>query len=403
MFTLTLNDVRLIHLAAQGLLTTPSTPATKEDVLGAIRRMQLLQIDTINVVARSPYFVLFSRLDQYDPAWLDELLAEGRVFEQWAHAACFLPVEDFPLIRSITLAGLRGSYFSGWIENNTEAVDTVRAAMHANGAVRSADFKSEKSPGGWWNWKIEKIALEYLFSRGEIMVARRENFQRVYDLTERVMPNWLDSLTPSLSEVYPALIRKSIRALGIARPAWVADYYRLPNKEVAAYLPQMIAAGEILEVDVEGWPEPALTVPENTVLIQAAIRKELQPDHTTLLSPFDPVVWDRTRVRQLFGFDFMIQAYTTAAKRQYGYFPLPLLHNGNIIARVDAKAHRKEGLFEVKGFYPEEHFQLTTDVARSIVDAFTRCAAWHHTPQVALNESMAKEYQILLGQHIQFN
>ncbi len=398
--TITISEARLIHLAAQGLLTAPSTTATKEDVLNAIRRMQLLQIDTINVIARSPYLVLFSRLGQYDPSWLDELLAEGRVFEQWAHAACFLPIEDFPLIRSTVLAGLHGSYFSGWIENNLDAVNSVRNALQKNGTVRSADFKSEKSPGGWWNWKIEKVALEYLFSRGEIMVARRENFQRIYDLTERVIPDWQDTSTPPLSEVYPALIRKSIRALGIARPAWVADYYRLPKKEVAAYLPQLISAGEIFEVNVEGWPEPALTVEENTALIEAANHNVWQPDHTTLLSPFDPVVWDRVRARQLFNFDFMIQAYTPAAKRQYGYFPLPLLRNGEIIGRVNAKAHRKEKIFEIKGFYTEENFQLTTDVAHSIAEAIVRCSAWHQTPQVILNESIPVEVRDTLNQYL---
>ena len=398
--SLTLTDARLIHLAAQGLLTLPSTPAAKEDVLEAIRRMQLLQIDTINVVARSPYLVLFSRLGSYDPAWLDELLAEGRIFEQWAHAACFLPIEDFPLIRSIVLAGLHGSYFSGWIENNRDAVNTVRNALQTNGTVRSADFKSEKSPGGWWNWKIEKVALEYLFSHGEILVTRRENFQRVYDLTERVIPDWQDASTPPLSEVYPALIRKSIQALGITRPAWVADYYRLPKKEIAGYLPQMISAGEILEVNVEGWPEPALVAKENAALIQAAVHNALQPDHTTLLSPFDPAVWDRVRARQLFNFDFMIQAYTPAVKRQYGYFPLPLLHNGEIIGRLDAKAHRKDGIFEIKGFYLEDGVMLTEDLAKAIAGAVSRCATWHHAPQVILNETIPIELRNTLNLYL---
>lgn len=401
MLTLTLNDVRLIHLAAQGLLTTPSTPATKEDVLGMIRRMQLLQIDTINVVARSPYFVLYSRLDQYDPAWLDELLAEKDIFEQWAHAACFIPMEDYPLIRRLMIDKLRSTYLENWIDKPLPGSEIILEHIHANGAVRSADFKTPKeNPGGWWNWKFEKDALEYWFAKGVLMIARREKFQRVYDLTKRVLPDWDDSNAPPTGVVFRTLISKSVKALGIARPAWVADYYRLPKKEVAAYLPHMIAAGEILEVPVEGWPEPALTVPENAVLIQAAIHNELQPDHTTLLSPFDPVVWDRTRARQLFGFDFMIQAYTPAAKRQYGYFPLPLLHNGRLIARVDAKAHRKEGLFEIKGFYPEENFQLTADVARSITDAFLRCAAWHQTPQVTLNESMPENIRVTLIQYL---
>lgn len=400
MSSLSLTDARLIHLAAQGLLTAPTTTATKEDVLEAIRRMQLLQIDTINVVARSPYLVLFSRLGSYDPTWLDELLTEGRIFEQWAHAACFLPIEDFPLIRRLILEGLRASYFSGWIEGQQETIEQVRAALHTNGTVKSADFKSEKGPGGWWNWKVEKGVLEYLFNRGELMVVRRENFQRVYDLTERVLPDWDDSKVPPLDEVFRKLIRKSVQALGIARPEWVADYYRLPKRTVLALLPEMVSNGELLETRVEGWPEPVLYVRENEPLLENARRGSLQATHTSLLSPFDPVVWDRARARQLFDFEFMIQAYTPAAKRQYGYFPLPLLYNGRLIGRLDAKAHRKDRVFEVKGIFFEDNIELTTEMAQSIAGALVRCAHWHQAQQVIFNESTSVEYRDMLGQYL---
>ena len=398
--TLSLAEARLIHLAAQGVLMPPSTPATKTDVLNTIQRMQLLQIDTINVVARSPYLVLFSRLGSYDPAWLDELLAEGALFEQWAHAACFLPFEDYPLIRRLILEGLRSSYFSGWIEEQQEHIANVRAALVANGTVKSADFKSEKGPGGWWNWKVEKGVLEYLFSRGEVMVVKRENFQRVYDLTERVLPDWDDSNTPPIDEVYRTMICKSVKALGIARPEWVADYYRLPKRSVLALLPEMVSNGDLSEIRVEGWAEPALFVKENAPLLEEARQGKLKATYTTLLSPFDPVVWDRARARQLFGFDFMIQAYTPAAKRQFGYFPLPLLHNGSLIGRVDAKAHRKDRILEVRGFFLEDSVALTDEMARAISNALLHCAEWHQAPQVVLHETIPVELRNSLGLYL---
>lgn len=394
--SISLHDVRLIHLAAQGLLKAPSPSATKEDVLAAIRRMALLQIDTIHVVARSPYFVLFSRLGEYDPAWLDEQLVDGQIFEQWAHAASFLPVEDYPLIRRLILEGMRDSYFSGWIEENIQAVEEVREAISRNGPMKSADFDSEKGQGGWWNWKLEKGAMEYMFSRGELTVIRRENFQRVYDLTSRAIPGWDDRFVPSLDDVYRKLIYKSVRALGVARPAWVADYYRLPKKQVASYIPTMIAAGELIQVNVDGWTEPALTVPEHTDLIHAAINNELNAEYTSLLSPFDPVVWDRLRASQLFNFDFVIQAYTPAAKRQFGYFPLPLLHNGRLIARVDAKANRQQRCFEVKGFFPETGMELSDKVAVPVAAALLRCARWHKTPDIRLADTIPDTIRSLL-------
>lgn len=397
--TISLTDARLIHLAAQGLLTTPTAPAKKTDVLAAIQRMQLLQIDTISVVARSPYFVLFSRLGSYDPAWLDELLAEGSLFEQWAHAACFLPIEDFPLIRRFILEGLRSSYFSGWIEDQQEAVESVRSALIDNGSVKSADFKSEKGPGGWWNWKVEKGVLEYLFSRGELMVVRRENFQRVYDLTERVLPDWDDSTVLPTDEVFRILILKSIEALVIARREWVADYYRLPKRTVLTMLEDMVATGELNEIRVEGWMEPALYVKDNEPVLKAAKQGKLKATHTTLLSPFDPVMWDRERARQLFGFDFMIQAYTVAEKRQFGYFPLPLLHNGELIGRLDCKAHRKEKVFEVKGFYLETGVELTDDMADKIAGAISCCAAWHQAPQVVMGESVPTGLKLIFNKY----
>ena len=290
---LTLQQARLIHLAAQGLLNPPAKPASKADVLTAIRRMGVLQIDTISVVARSPYFVLFSRLGEYDPKWLDELLVEKALFEQWAHAACFIPMEDFPLFRRLCIEGHRVSYFGEWAQQNKVTLDHVLEVVHREGAKRSADFESEKGPGGWWNWKIEKAALEYWFARGDLMVARREKFQRVYDLLERVLPQWTDEELLPLEEVQKKLVLKSVHAMGIARRNWIWDYYRLKKKRALELVDQLIADGFLRQVSVEGWQEPALYLPEDEPLLKQAVKGALSATYTTLLSPFDPLTWDR--------------------------------------------------------------------------------------------------------------
>jgi hypothetical protein len=279
---------------------------------------------------------------------------------------------------------VRDYYSASFVEKNQAVMDAVLAQVRANGPLRSADFAGVKSPGGWWNWKIEKDALEYWFGQGELMVARRDKFQRVYDLRERVLPSWDDARAPTLAETYRALVRRSVQALGIARPAWVWDYFRLSKRVVQNELAGLVAEGELCEVAVEGWPEPALVLRENLAVLEAAASGRLAARYTTLLSPFDPLVWHRERARQLFNFDYSIECYLPAPKRIYGYFCLPVLHNGALVGRLDAKAYRKEGFFEVKSFYFEEGIEPTAELAEAVGAAIRRCAAWHATPEVRL-------------------
>lgn len=383
LITLTRTDVRNLQLAVQGLLTPPPAPAAKPDVLAAVRRMGVLQIDTIQVVARSPYLVLFSRLGEYDPAWLDEHLAEGCLFEHWSHAACFAPVEDYPLLRRFMLDG--GPGWMGarpWIEAHRELVESILARIRAEGGLRSADFEAKKPAGGWWAWKDEKIALEVLFITGELMVARREKFQRVYDLPERVLPGWDQFPVPPAEEVRRELVLRSVEKLGAARPGWVADYYRLPKNGTPALLRALAAQGELIECAVEGWDGPVYVHPNNAGLLAQAQNGELRPSYTTLLSPFDPLTWDRARARELFDFDYVIECYTPAAKRRYGYFSLPVLRRGALVARLDAKAHRREGRFEVRSLHFEPGVALDDELRADVTAAVQRCADWHRTPIV---------------------
>jgi hypothetical protein len=390
---LSIQMARQVMLAAQDLDKPPERPALKADVLAAIRRMCLLQIDTIHVVARSPYLVLWSRLGDYQPEWLDELLAEGALFEYWAHAMCFLPIEDYPLYRRRMLDALRDKLWPvgwavKWAEEHAEVMGRVRAHLHENGAVRSAEFENKnRPPGGWWNWKEEKDALETLFLTGEVMIARRQNFQRVYDLRERVLPGWEDSALPSSAELLRTLALRSVRALGIATPAWVPDYFRQPKKGMPARLEGLAREGLLLRVEVEGFEGLAYVHPERIDLLEKAASGDLEPTLTALLSPFDPLVWDRQRASELFGFDYKIECYTPAAKRRYGYFTLPILHRGRLVGRLDPKAHRAKGVFEIKALHLEAGVAVDEQLVADLAAVLQRLAAWHGTPEVLVRQS----------------
>jgi uncharacterized protein YcaQ len=383
--TLSLAEARSLMLNAQGLAQTPQRSAEKADVLAAIQRMGALQIDTIHIIARSPYLVLWSRLGAYDPAWLDALLAEGRLFEYWAHAMCFLPNEAFPQYRRAMLERANGrGNIAQWLEEHAELASEVLGRITQEGGLRSADFKSDnKPPGGWWNWKEEKLALEHLFYIGELMIARRQSFQRVYDLRERVLPDWDDgpaaANVPSRAEVLQAHTLQGVQALGVALADWVPDYFRLPKTGNLARLETLADEGQLQRVAIEGLPGPAYRDP-------AALPAE-RLDLTTVLSPFDPLVWDRQRLKALFGFEYTLEVYIPQAKRQFGYFTLPILHRGELVGRLDPKAHRKEGLFEIKALALEPGVQPTDALVADLGAALRRLAAWHGTPELVIRRA----------------
>ncbi|MEO8397705.1 MAG: crosslink repair DNA glycosylase YcaQ family protein, partial [Chloroflexota bacterium] len=338
MKTLSQDAVRGLMIAAQGLQQRPTSAATKADVRQIIRQMHVLQIDTINVVARSPYLVLWSRLGDYNPRWLEELLPEGVLFEYWSHAACFLPIEDYPLYRRFMLERLtwQEDRWRSWMDEHADLVEKLLMHIRENGAVRSADFENpEGHKGGWWNWKDEKTALEGLWTRGDLMVTKRHNFQRHFDLRERIVQDWEDSRTPSLEAVHETFVLNTVKALGVTKAAWVADYFRMYKKTAQQVVAKLAKSGQLETVQVEGWDVPGYFHPDQRKTIEAAAKGKIPASKTTLLSPFDPLVWDRARGRELFNFTYQIECYTPAAKRIYGYFTLPILYNNALIGRLD--------------------------------------------------------------------
>jgi uncharacterized protein len=382
---------QLLHLGAQGLLQRATRRARKGDIPAAIARMGLLQIDTINVVARSPYMVLFSRLGAFRNEWLDEALADGLLAEAWAHEASFVPSGEFHFHRDYRLG--RAGHWAQRLAERTHAearhdMDALLGRIEREGPLRASDFERD-APGskGWWGWKPEKKWLEAWFALGRLMVLRRERFQRVYDLADRVTARWpvpppdgvLDEAT-----VRSHFILRSVQALGIARARWIADYFRLKPRVTEAELEPLVAGGVLLRIQVEGWDEPAYVHAEHAGLLEKAQANALRATRTTVLSPFDPVVWDRARARELFGFEYTLECYTPAARRQFGYYALPILHRGRLVGRLDAKAHRNDGLFQVLGVWMEEGITLSPALIEGVAFAICECATWHGTPRVAI-------------------
>jgi uncharacterized protein YcaQ len=392
--SLSRQTARNLHLAAQGLLHTPKRKARYEDLLAVIRRMSLLQIDTINVVARSPYLVIFSRLGTWPTVWLEEALAAGHLFEYWAHEACFIPAEDYPLLRHRMLQpeNMGWKYSADWMRQHADEIADLLQHIAENGPVRSADFATPSAhQPGWWAWKPHKRHLENLFTAGELMVVGRKNFQRIYDLRQRVLPEWNDALHMlSESEARERMLRNSARSLGIFRAEWLPDYYRL--KRVA------------LKETLLRWQEEGFVVPvivENMGLmwlhhdLLARLEAPLKATHSAILSPFDPLVWHRRRAQELFDFEYRLECYTPASRRQYGYFTLPLLHRGELKARLDAKMLRHERILQIKNLWLEEGIKVNASLINDLRNTISRFARWQNAERVMLEKAPDKLSQAL--------
>ena len=389
---LSLQQARALHLAAQGLLVPPTRAAKRADILSAIDRMALLQIDTIHVVSRSPYLVLHARLGDYPREWLEQALAQGKIFETWAHEACFAPMADVLVHRQFNRDARKhwGLVHAQKIHAAQRAhLDKLLDFIRTNGPVKSSDFERPAGQASaWWGWKDEKRWLEALFASGELMVARRESFHRVYDLTERVAPSVLaaeaiaDAPTPS--QLSRNILERSIAALGVSQARWANDYFRTKPRLKDADLDALVDDGTVLRVAVDGWDAPTYMHQTHAALLKKAMAGKLIATHTALLSPFDPVVWDRERASTLFDFDYRLECYTPEAKRVYGYFVLPILCRGELIGRLDAKAHRSDGVLEVRALYAQPGCTWDDQQVEDVAQAIARSAAWHDTPKVVI-------------------
>jgi len=309
---------------------------------------------------------------------LDEVHAEGHLFEYYAHALCYLPIEDYRIFRGRILHdGRIGNGWQKWAEDHPEVVKHVRSVILDKGPVCSADFNSQTISSGWGSVKREKLALQRMFSTGDLMVPYRRNFRRYYDLRERVLPEWNDADALSAQAATEALVLKAVYALGVGRLDWVASYYYLPKTGLEEILAMFVKKELLYPVQVEGWDTPAYVHPDQWSLVAACAAGDMVPSQTILLSPFDPLIADRDRALTLFGFDYRMESYTPAKDRQYGYFSLPILYHDQLAGRLDPKAHRNEGRMEIKNIYLEPGVAVESEFVNALKTTLENFTRWH--------------------------
>ena len=383
---LSLKDARRIALAAQGLgIRHPERPGAAQ-VRKTIDRLGLFQIDSVNVLTRAHYLPAFSRLGSYDRTVLERLAWGPRrqrlFFEYWAHEASLLPLDLHPLLRWRMARAERGETgyralrrFAG--EHRPEA-QAVLDRIAAEGPLTAADFENGSSKSGWWEWSHTKHALEWLFWSGKITTATRQgSFARLYDLPERVLPPAILALpTPDAASAQRGLIERSARALGVATAADLRDYFRLKPDEADHAIAQLIEAGTLLPVAVQGWTQKAW--------LHRDARLPRRVTGAALLAPFDPLVWERSRAERLFGFRYRIEIYVPQDKRTYGYYVLPFLMDEMLVARIDLKADRQAGILRAHRITLEPGAPAET-IERLAVE-LERMAAWLGLGAVRIGE-----------------
>ena len=341
--------LRRIALNQQGLLKADSFGRGKAATLRAIEHLGYVQIDTISVVERAHHHVLWSRVSNYQPKFLDQLVKERKVFEYWFHAASWLPMRDyrFALPRMNRQNGERG-----WFENcDKKLVAHILQRVREEGPLRARDFEdTRKGKKQWWDWKPAKQALEQLFMQGELMVSARQGFQKVYDLPQRVLPDWVDTRLPTLDEYAGYLINTTLRAHGFATQKSMS-YLRKGSELRDAIREQLqvgIDTGELLTIALN---DNSQVYADVRLLEQRAPRCIAA---VRILSPFDNIVIQRERGRDLFDFDYQIECYVPQPKRQFGYFCLPILYRDRLVGRIDCKAHRRSQCLEIKSIHIEQ-------------------------------------------------
>jgi uncharacterized protein YcaQ len=373
---------RRIALAAQGFAEQrPAGPVDVRRLRRMVDRLAVVQIDSVNVLSRSHYLPAFSRLGPYPRAQLDELAARRHeVFEYWAHEASFLPVRLQPYLRW-RMAEAEQHAWGRMVRIQQERPGYVQELLdrvREGGPLKASDLAEKRDrPGTMWNWHAGKVALEWLFFTGVLTARERTaGFERVYDLTERVLPSAvLDTPTPERSDAIRELVRSAARALGVATETDLRDYFRLGVDDARTSIAELAEAGELLPVEVAGWGRPAWLDPE--------ARRPRWIRARALLSPFDSLVWERPRVERIFGFRYRLEIYTPAAKRVHGYYVLPFLLGDQLVARVDLKADRKAGVLRVQAAHSEEGAERAL-VSAALAEELRLLADWLELDDVAV-------------------
>lgn len=372
--------LRRLALNAQGVLQAQPFGRGLAGARRAIGHVGYVQIDTISVVERAHHHVLHTRVPGFEPAMVDRMLRDRDIFEYWSHAAAFLPIDDFRFSLPYKHAIRSGQ--THWFRKPDRALMAeLLARIRAEGPLRSRDLEAgARKQAGWWDWKPAKKALEQLYMEGELMVSDREGFQKSYDLTERVLPSDVDTRMPTTDEFASHLLEQQLRCHGLVSLKGLTYLRRNADlrQAVKALVDDRLAQGTLEPVRVNGG--------EVFLLVAGALDQPLPRlgNHLRILSPFDNSVIQRDRLRALFQYDYQIECYVPEAKRQYGYFCLPLLYRDEFIGRMDCKAHRKRRQLEIKSLHFEPHRFGDDAVVSAFADAIGNFCRFQGCESVSL-------------------
>ena len=366
----------------------------KEGVAKTIEHLGYVQIDTISVIERAHHHTLWTRMPGYKPQHLHQAQTIDRtIFEYWGHAASYLPLKDYrfylPMMKSFF--DPQNSWFRGWKEKTGGLLGPVMERIRAEGPLAGRDFEN---PGGerrgpWWDWKPSKAALEMLFWRGDLMIRERQGFERVYDLTERILPPGTDTRMPTTGELGRFIVQRALNALGVAAEKEIRDYIRIGDRSlIAQALKEMTASDEIVRLGVEGHKGVTYALPE---ALDKVGRLRARPPEIRLLSPFDNLVIFRSRLKERFDFDYNFECYVPKHKRNHGYFTLPILFGEDIIGRLDPKADRPNQTLIVRNLAVEPGFVAADDLIPELARALRDFARFNGCERTVLENVQPKK------------
>jgi len=408
MKTYPLSAARKLAVYSQGLAATKQINATAkpEDIQKTVERLGCVQLDTLNLVQRSHYLVVWSRLGSYAPADFDALLyaPEKRVlFEGWQRVASIIPLKDYryQLPRMERMRKNHSEGFLRWFDQEGhELMPMVLERIRKEGGLRAADFKYHgPRRGSWWDWKPAKTALEYLFAFGDLMISNRIHFQRVYDLTERVLPEWVDTAQPTMEQRDRYWMERAALALGICQPNQLIGYNYFQRRPVQAVLEKLVEEKVLITVEVmlEGDGKDRYLVHHDYLeVLQKIADGAIQAERTTFLSPFDNLFWAVGRDEQLWGFRQRLEAYTPASKRLWGYFCMPILHHERLVGRFDPKMERKEGLLRLKALYLEDGVDQEDELLSGVANAMRDFMNFHKAQELIIEKSNPMDFGVRL-------
>ena len=409
MIEASLEQARSFILDVQGLRTKKPC----NSVLEVAKRVHSIQIDTISVVSRSHNLITFNRFQGYEDGTIWESQRKGDLFEYWSHSMCLMPMETYRLSawRKKYYHDEMWSSFRDWVISNKDIIEQVLKKVNDDGVTNSASLGEKKSTpsSGWWDWKVEKRALEYLFYVGELMVAYRSGFQKYYDIPDRVIPGGIDTEPLSDEEAALFIVESTLRALGLATQQDIRTYHgSMPSKKlwrnkresVESYLDSLLKDGVIEEVRIDGIHDRYFAISANAGKLQSETSLGVEKTPVKILSPFDNITRERHFPKRIWSFEYTIECYVPPPKRVHGYFVLPILDLNNLAGRLDAKAHRKEGRLEIKSLSIEDKDLKTSEGLERLKMGIQNFAAFHDCHIISIDKviprSMTKSIRSFL-------